>query len=496
MALGRCAWAGLSLIALGWMVGCGPGAATPPAPLRTICGSDDPIQLVAIEANETIDGAPTPAGDRWLVTVREDDDARIVSFDACGDARVVASHASLVSRVDPNGNDDGVWLACNETLGEVLSFDPAGDREPVSLGRIAADWWSDQTPHYTCRNLVVADDVVVMPRPREPAADAGTTEAVSIVAVPLDEGIPGARELAVGTWVTQGPTQSRPDGVFVRDKDMIVAVEIATGAREEVTVVDPADDVRVLDQRFVVLDSREAGVRVRDRQTGLERALSVPPSEPYEGWVESLGFSSRMVRLGNAGATAMLWLPHMELQLIEGRWHHVLPFGEGVLAGSDLGEDGWAVAVVDRPGADPRPLVTGVDNRWRRSADGTAVVVADRPFTPRPLDGMPPLETRTNLLSVPLDGSMPTTLVHDVFDPRPLTTGEWATVRGFDGTGVGSLVLVDDAGEALGVIDDGVVPLLSSWIAPTESLVESDGVVYFVEDEERHGLWYAEPELP
>ena len=82
-----------------------------------------------------------------------------------------------------------------------------------------------------------------------------------------------------------------------------------------------------------------------------------------------------------------------------------------------------------------------------------------------------------------------------MFDPRPLTTGAWATVRDFDATGAGSLVIVDEAGEALGIVDDGVTPSLSPWIPPgAGSLVESDGVVYFVEDEPRRGLWYAEPQ--
>lgn len=96
-------------------------------------------------------------------------------------------------------------------------------------------------------------------------------------------------------------------------------------------------------------------------------------------------------------------------------------------------------------------------------------------------------------MTIPLDGSAPTILAHDVLDPRALTDDRWASVHGVGG-GVGgalSLVVVDANGDRLGTLDEGVSDL--PWPDDRrDALSPEDNVVYRVEALARRGLWYAE----
>ncbi len=500
-------WAQLGCLA---MVGvsaaaCGPQAALPDVPLRSLCGQPDGrVQLLALDVDEAASIKPKRAADRWVFTVHQlqpdagstpggstqSPSGRIVSVDSCGnDLRTVVSDAVRFWRFPTS--DEPVWLACAYDTGELWWFDPTSDGPARSLGLVSRDESGDGPPRPPdlCAAMVVTDDAVIVQRP-------GDDNFGSIVRVPVDATGPGDEEvIGHGRWISTAATAPATE-VFVRDRDgAVVGIDVRSGHSEIIVTAEPHQRVRwSMDRIFSVYDPDLSTLLIVNGDTGEELDVPTPPAiqdaPTYVGaWGRDAGLRVRSA----PGSIAVAWLPELTLQSLVGSWVTGRRVGQHGAVFTHASDEGLDLTMIDTPGAEPRMLLAASGGAsW---IGDEHLVALDRAVPLQDANAVSRSEEARDWLSVPLDGSAPTLLVSGVHDPRPLTGGDWATVRGFDDHGPGTLLVVHADGRSLGRLDDGVAPGLRGWVDREDPFAAAVGVMYFVPaDEDRRGVWYAEPE--
>lgn len=444
--------------------------------MRSLCGQPEgPIQLLALEDHEQLAGV-FRAEDHWLAWVDVYDGSVVSSptetmpagtggtipdasagpfvrllahelrvLDACGDdARTVIDQVTTLAQ---HGDR---WFACDIPEG-LMWFDPAGRRPPQRVASCS-------------RYTVVDTDLVV--EVREPEGAVG-----KLVRLSLAEGREPEPVWTVdGTWVRSWAPPDRPR-LMARYGASVLEIDPDTGTTETLVELEPLEDAFVYDGRFVAIETEGApDYRIWDRVTDETVAVPLPPPAPHaRGGLDWTYAKPGLLAIGRYDAPVVVWLPELE----------VVPLPEGAVVRGRLGDTlvvgvSSRIDVIDGPGADPRTVATDLGGVYAVQTQG---IVA---------------EHRGDLVSIPFDGSGPTTLAHDVHDPRALTADRWASLDGIGGVdGALTLVVLDPDGDRRGIIDDGVSDLPWPDYA-RDALAPADDVVYRVEAPDRRGLWYAE----
>lgn len=469
------------------------------------------MQILSIAPNEVLTGLPRRAGDRWVFAIRSHGDdplernvddpfpvwkprGRLVSVDACGDdPQTIVDDVLAWSR---HHTDHGtLWLACSQDTGQLWRFDPMAQEPLQSFGLVGRDMSQDGEAAYKCHEVLVTNDAVILRRPNKDGV-------ASLVRVALSDHGPDADEvLGDGRWLGTSGTPAEASAVLVWKADgSVVSIDIGTGVSSVVVVTTADQSAALYAGRYIgVLDPPPtSSLRLHDLRTGAQldvHSRAAPiflPSVSRKWEVEQ---NEGLLRLqDDDGSHRLMWLPEMEIQAVGGTLTAATRVGADAVVFWVRTDDGtWDTYTIDAPGAEPRLLLEGAGPP--ASVDTSGIIAPD---TAHPYLGgnapAPHTETSVDWLSLPLDGSEGSVVVHDVFDPRRLTGGDWVTVRGY-GEALGELLVVDADGNALGRVDRDVSPALEPWRDRSDdAFAPQDGVMYFVGDEARRGLWYAEPE--
>lgn len=468
------------MIALGWMAACGPGDATPSArvPMRSLCGQPEgPIPLLALDEHEDV-AAIWKHDDRWLIEVETYDEivldppalgeilpqpvgSRLVSVDACGgDPRELLSSRAAVARHGPV--EDSIWLACT-VVPQLVALDPYGEQSP----RVLANG---------CPTHAVLGHDVVFEQP-----DANLQPMVFVVA--LDEGGETPQLLADGRFAGAWAHPDGPREAFVRFGADLLAIDLDTDQTETIAVLEPLDNAWVDGGRYIrITEADEPDFVLVDRETGREIDVDAPPEVDAEGRnIGTLWRSSPdLLSLRRAGGTMAVWLPELTTHRTDDDWTSVERVGDRLAFTVFEDYHGLDLYALDGPDASPRMLRSRVGAVL--GYEGESALMMEHPVkTFEPQD----------LLSVPLDGSTPTIVAHQLAHHRRLTDGRWATTRRNDLDEPATLLVVDADGDPLGRIDDDAVPGIGPGPDP-DPTVASEALIYMVRGPDRRGLWYAE----
>lgn len=488
---------------------CGPatGEATlyEPAlydPLAERCGSTEPIQLLALAPNETVESndpwylderiytSVARHGDRWLIGVKTFErefippfidpeentpnelvSSRVVSVDECGgDVRVVLEGVHGV-RV-PTGDEP--WTACGGDQG-LIAFDPdvVGSARPH--------------PDLFCSADVVDGAFVTMTRGLE-----DETNWLVLARLAVDEPS-DITQLVPGFYETLHVVAGSSLRLVDTADDELIEIDVLTGQqrvlRTEVSSWSASDD-----GRFVQWRQKLDGcgpLLLWDRERDEERALGLPEW----GCARSFGISGNAVAStpedGEPDLTQLVLLASGDELVLEGGWSSRGQVGQTYVL-YQWGEPDALVFV--EPGAAPSPPIVG-DQRSVQLDDDRVWVFADEAHDDDDPDTPPPPRSLYELAA-------------PAFTPRLVASGLWHPLRLADGRVVnvvdrdlehqrGTLVLVDGERGTM-EIDRDVAETLYRFNTEArrkafDPLVD-DVVIYPVRDpeHERTGVWIAQ----
>lgn len=446
------------------------------AELEEECGSEGPVQLLRLEADERVPSTPRSTaryGDRFLVGIGRYDvplaaltgletptSVRVVSVDACGnDRRTIAEGVDLLF---PPTRDDRPWLACSTQTGDVMTIDPTGTESAQLLGRGGG-----------CRVGSVGEERWVAI-----GAEGGALKLL----VTGPEGF---------STVSEDARQIETD----TEKSRLLFSTIHGELREYVPVMD--DSIFLADgvSYFGMSDDGESFVTT----SALDLLEPVSWNVFRRGETEGMTLPETRIRhIGDGFAfadenqTVYVEPETMQSWVYEGSWNVIGRLPDGRLLIWPPEED--RIVAVPLDGSEPQTLITGRipasgridgDVLWTWVHDGAA---GDSPFP----------STVGELVRLPLSGGDPTSVVDDVHQPLGLTDGRWVSVRGADENERGDLWVIDPETDQAHRIDEGVdlhfVRLNGPvWAYPSDGLHEaSETFFYTIRDAgERTGLWRA-----
>lgn len=467
------------------------------APMRALCGEPEgPIRLMSVADHERIAARTVRAGDRWVAEIDvyagdavspsslpglPDPETHLVSVDACGEDRQTLATKLFWTRRSGVG-EASVWLGCERQTHELLWIEPTAPVPRRSLGPSGDPMdpfaaFEPQTSLSECGRWLRIDRHIWVERP-----DIAGLPSIAHLSVPADGGDPIEHEVLDARWIDGRAPDDLDDGppeLFVRVGTEVRALDLPSGTEEVLLEVDPLQDVRVIQGRYIrITDLASTALQIVDRDTGrmLEGEVAGPDGgNTGQGWSSVAGL---MLRSTGNSAT-VVWLPELELQELAGPWAqpHRLDDGRLVLA-QPLAD---SIHVLDGPGATPRLVVDDLHRYYGVVNDAILGLV-----------GSP--EDPLDLVSFPLDGSGPRVLARNVDGVQAVIGDRWATMR--DETADGAeLLLVDADGTDLGRVDTHTAARFGPTYAQDAGRFDPvPWLAWVVDRRGRRGLYYAELE--